>query len=976
MSKIADGSFLDQLARRIQADFGDDIGDIAVVLPTRRAALFLKESLAKTYKKTLWAPQMLSIQDFVRSLTNWQYPEQLALNFELYQVYKKAMRERHPGYNESFERFYAWGEMLLKDFDEVDKYLVDAEGLFSNIRDLRRIEMEFGLSENDAKALQRFWQSVHGLTATEEEEAISPIKKTFLDIWEVLGDVYKNFGQSLQAKSLAYDGIAYRQIVAQLREEKLKLPYRHVIFAGFNALSLAEQEMIRLMLEQQKAHIYWDVDVSYFPEKILQNQPNWQYGAISEEAGKFIRKLHPLWEAKGSRLIQHDMVAEEKEVILTGVALQTAQARLLGQLLADLPSDTDALRQHAIILADENLLFPVLYSLPETVENLNITMGFPLRQTHVYHLLFSITGLIRNQILGKDGKGLFSHIDLLQLLNSPYIKSIAPQLSEKKQQEIQEKNLLYVPREFLLEAASPPLYVHIFQPPASSAELVTYFAELFDLLLADAQSRDAQLEAEYIFQFFTLFNRFRDILAEFDETLSVRGFADIFREAIRKGKIPFEGEPLIGLQLMGILESRTLDFEHVYLLGANEGSLPDTSSGNSFIPYHLRKGFRMPTFEEKDAIFAYHFFRLIQRAKHVHLIYNSNSIDGGSTQEMSRYLQQLKLYQHLFPNMKLVERQYQIPAPFSKQPEIHIQRGIEVEQKFGLKYLSKGSRYLSATALTTFLACPIKFYFKYLAEVKEIESLEESMEAGTFGTVLHSSMEYLYRPFLGKTVQKEDFEALNKRIDAEIKKAFLEQNIAWDLQLQGKNYLYREVIQRLCKDILEQDEISAPFEILHLEDDSLFHTQLPLGQQSVKLNGLFDRVDRMPGTGYVRIVDYKTGKVDFGKTPHTVEDVFSAEKWERAQLGGLKEAFQGFLYAWLFDLKFPGNDIVMGYYTARKLQNGLVYLNAGEPIRQEQLQAFGAKLAELIGHISRADFPQSEQLSRCGYCAYREICGR
>lgn len=969
-------TFLDELAKKIQADHGNDIGNLAIVLPTRRGALFLKESLAETYQQTLWSPTMLSIQDFVRSLTTWQFPEQLALNFELYQVYKKHMLARHPGYSEPFERFYAWGEMLLKDFDEVDKYLVDADSLFTNIRDLRRIEMDFGMAEEDVKALLRFWESVHGLEATEDEEAISPVKKTFLDIWEILGDVHKDFTKQLQAKGLAYDGLAYREVVEALQAKTLDIPFKQVIFAGFNALSYAEQEMIRLLLDQEKAQIIWDVDSSYYPEKILRGKPNWQYGAISEEAGKFIRKLHPAWEAKGSSLVMHHMIEEEKEVTMTGLPLQTAQARLLGQLLADLPADPAELRKHAIILADENLLFPVLYSLPESVELLNITMGFPLKQSHVYHLLFSLTGLIRNQLPVTNGIQHFAHADVLQVLNSPYVKAISPTLSEKLQREIQKTNLLFVPLGFLDQSEAPALFRHIFRPPGNLEATIPYFDELFDLLQQDSQAREAHLETEYIFQFFTLFNRFKDILAQFKEPLTLRGFADILREAIRKGRIPFEGEPLIGLQLMGILESRTLDFEHVYLLGANEGSLPDTSSGNSFIPYHLRKGFRMPTYEEKDAIFAYHFFRLIQRAKHVHLIYNSNSIDGNISHEMSRYLQQLKLYKDLFPKLNLVEKHYQIPAPFSKQPEITVQRGNDLARKIEEKYLGDSSRFISATALTTFLACPIKFYFKYLADIKELESLEESMEAGTFGTVMHSSMEYLYQPFIGKIVQADDIKEMKPKLDQAMKQAFQEQNIPWDLQLQGKNFLYREVIQKLCLDILDQDEATAPYEIKYLEDNKTFHTQMAIGYQAVNLNGLFDRVDQMADSGHIRIVDYKTGRVEFGSNTYSAMDVFSPENWDKSQGMGIKEAFQGYLYTWLYSRKFPDAQVTMGYYTARKLHNGLVFLNQGEPISADQLQVFGEELQKLITRIFTSDFPQTSQEVRCGYCAYREICGR
>ncbi len=971
-------SFLDQVAQAIHLQWPDKVDEVCIVLPTRRASIFLREALARVYKRTIWSPKIQSIQDFVREQSGWQFPEPLALVFELYQVYQGRMRQDRPDWKEPLERFFPWGEMLLKDFDEVDKYMVEAENLFTNILDLKRVEHEFGISEDDKKALANFWRSVHGETGQVEQP--SEVKQLFLDIWEILYEVYQGLIDRLRARNQGYDGMAYRELVTQLESGTRVLPYQHIYFVGFNALSGAEYRMIDHLLDAEQATIFWDMEESFrMPQ---QGEPFYRarLSAIGEEAGKFIRQYHKDWKNKGSKLIVHDMNAAHKDVYLTAVPVQVGQAQYVGQLLAQKHPPSEALRQHAVVLADENLLFPVLYSLPHAVDKLNITMGYPLRQTTIYHLLMSITDMLRKQVIEADEQLYFSHQELLTVLNNAYLKAAAPKLSEPLQAEIRKRNMVMVPATFLAEKPLPPLLAHIFEAPREAETALQYFDQLFDDLLADAQKRKVYLEAEYIFHLFTLYNRLKEVLDRYEGQMTLKGFAELFREVIKKGRIPFEGEPLQGLQLMGFLETRTLDFPYVYILGANEGNLPDTSSGNSFIPYHLRKGFRMPTFEEKDAIFAYHFYRLLQRAEEVHLIYNSNISDGGNSGEMSRYLQQLRHLAYLYPNVQLHERQASTGAPYFAQPPIEVHADTRTHGQLSQLYEADGVHqqpFLSATALTTYLACPLRFYYRYVAKIKEPETLEENMEANTFGTVLHAAMEFLYEPYVGKKVSPAVVESLKKQLDPHIKRAFEDSNLGWGERLHGKNYLYRDVIRKLCQQILKQDLALAEqqaFEVAHLEDGELFYTELPVDKKRIKLNGFFDRVDRVIDTGRIRIVDYKTGNVSFNK-PYTVEQCFSPDE-QPPSFKGLKEAFQGYLYAWLYNRQFPDTEIVVGYYTARKLSEGLVYLNEGAPIRQDELVSFEQHLTVLIQDIFEGDYRQTADEKKCGYCPYRGICNR
>lgn len=949
-------TFLDEVVTAIREVHGDELGELCVLVPSRRAVVFLRQALARRYRKTLWAPHIMAIQDFIRQQSGWQFPESLRLVFELYQSYQRAARSVGNGQEvEAFEQFYSWGEMLLRDMDEVDKYLVDAEQLFTNVRDLREIEQTFKLPPESQEVIRRFWGSL-------QQEEPSDLQAAFLGIWGLMHPVYEGVRQQLQAQGMAYDGMAYRRLAEQLQAGTWKNPYREIIFVGFNALSRSEEVMVEQLLRTGQARIFWDVDEAYYPGTPDSDR------LLSGRMAKFIYDYHQRWKDYESHVIMHRMAAAPKSIRISGAPLQVGMARSLGQLLNQQSIAEEELGQHAVVLADEQLLFPVLHALPRSLKPLNITMGFPLRQTSIYALLMSLTRFVRS--LKTDQELAFPHAEVLELLNNPYLKALAPALSETLQEEIRTRNLVFIPSAFLMKQPLPPLLAHIFQPPLEARALPAYFDTIFDYLLRQAQEVGEHLEAEYLFAFYTRFNQLRDILQTYQLSLSTVGFSRLFREVIRTARIPFQGEPLVGMQVMGFLETRLLDFEHVYVLGANEGILPNTQQQLSFIPFNLRKGFGLPTHEERDLIISYHFYRLLQRAKQVHLFYNQAQQESGSSGEASRFIHQLRHFFQGHAQLKVEERQVVVPAPYHPPEGICIEQHADIQQRLRRRYEvgAGGGQAFSPTGLTSYIACPLRFYFRYVQGLKESDQVEVSMEANTFGTVMHETMEHLYKSHEGSLVEREQVEILKTQLPRAMQRAFKEANLGWEGELQGKNYLLKRVIEQLCKQILDHDAAGEPFELLHLEEEKAFAQQLTVNGQTFRVNGTIDRVDYLPEQDMVRILDYKTGRVKFGDKPVSVEDCFVNPD--------LKEAFQGYLYAWLYQRAHPERRVQVGFYTVRKLKGGIHFLNQGLPITEEQLQAFEHQLGELIHRILNEDFGQVEDEAVCRVCAYKDICHR
>lgn len=949
-----------ELVTRLQQQYGKKISELCLIFPTRRAQVFFREAMAEAYKETIWMPQHFAIEDFMKEQHGGFFPDSVQLVFELYETFKVEMRKKKPDYAETFESFYPWGEILLKDFDEIDKYYVDAQQLYTNLRDLKEVDVAIGMSEEVIESIQKFLKSLNF-------EDYSKIQQSFLELWEVLYDVYSNFREKLRLRHQAYTGMGYREIVEKIKDGQLYLPYPQVIFIGFNALSKVEELLIDELLRKKQAQIYWD-GITH---------ENLKSSDILKEIYGFVSYYHKKWKDKGSFLIETDLNQKPKNIYITGIPQQSGQARYLGELLSKVKwKDEKDMRKYGVILADENLLFPTLYSLPQHTDCLNVTMGFPLRYTSVYHLLMAITRMIRSMRKPDSGNPSLYNKHVSDVLQNPFVKSLAPQTCSDIQFSLSKENRIYVNASFLLGKGLPPFIAQIFTLPQKEEDAISYFQELFEALLEEAEKAKMGLDAEYLYFCYRRFNQLREVLLQY-ETPSFKAFSTIFRDAMRGLRIPFEGEPLKGLQIMGTLETRTLDFEHLYILGANEGNLPTgASTSNSFIPGELKKGFRIPSEEEKANIIGYHFYRLLQRADNVHIVYNSEVRGAGNAGEMSRYIMQMRTIftPDKFPNINLFETQISPKAPYFTSSEITMPMTEEVLAKLRQKYdanTSEVGNALSVSSLQAYLTCPLQFYFKYVAEIKPKTEISEEIDEMKFGEMLHLVMEKLYTPYVGTLLSAEIIAELKTKIAATVAEVYTDEGYRLDEELVGKNYLYKGIMEQLCERILDNDLRELPFTIEMVELRNAYKTLLPINNMQIRLDGNLDRLDKLEDGETYRIIDYKTGKTKIK------QDIEIAKLFE-PQKDIMKAEFQGYFYAYLFNKrpKYASKPVKVGFYALKSSGNAILYLKKDVFIVENDYQTVEFQIKQLVNRIFTEDFPQTAHIEHCKYCTFSGICDK
>ncbi|MEM6765064.1 MAG: PD-(D/E)XK nuclease family protein, partial [Bacteroidota bacterium] len=815
-----------------------------------------------------------------------------------------------------------------------------------------------------------FWSSIH-----QEQAEGTGIQDTFLKIWDILKELYQRYSARLEARAYSYDGKAYRALAEKLTADPQHvLPYSSILFVGFNALSMSEFQMIDTLLREKRASIYWDVDRSFFSHSPGEKAP-------MSIPGKFIQAYHQRWKDLASYPILTDILHEgSKRIHIKGIPLQVSQATYLGSILSAETFEEKEFQKHAVVLGDEQLLFPVLHALPEGVKSLNITMGFPIKFSLTGQLWLAILQLLRNS-QQEGGKCFMGYTEVLALLQNPYLVGYFNTSTAYKQwhqafiRAIHKQNKLLLSADEFSDQATPAILQTICKLPITFSEATTYVEEVFSVLLDDMQARNLSLEAEYCYKLLLVWRELADLLQEYQPDLSLVAFCRMLRESFHQSRIPFEGEPLTGMQLMGFLETRTLDFETLYVLGVNEGKLPNNSSTYSFIPYNLKKGFHLPTYEERDAIFAYHFFRLLSRAETVYILYNTSVQESGNSGEKSRFIRQILHYFRENDHIHISEEEVSFPPTFQLIPPIHIPHSEAIKEILLAKYGPNGTKSLSATAFTTYLQCPLQFYFKYIAEIREPEVLEESMEANTFGSALHDAMDILLKPICvkGIEVKPEHLQATKKQIPHAVNQALHKLGItARDLQ-HGNNFLFHRTIQQLCEKILQTDidglensPEKAAFQIHALEQEHNQAVVLSTSMGDIKVNGTYDRVDMLLHEDTYRILDYKTGRATLNE-----KKAFEAEFRDTRY----KEVFQGYLYALLYKKLHPTHDVKVGFYLLRDLSGGISYLHDSQPIPTETLQVFENHLISLTEEIFSTDFTQSQDRDGCKYCPYSSLCG-
>lgn len=1027
--------FLQEIVNRINVDKSNlsELKDYCFVFPTRRAGMFFCQYLSKRFKNQyIWSPKIFAISDFIAEFSPRAMLDDTTIAFELYKIYSKY--EPLVNTKEGFDKFYAWGQLLIKDFNEIDTCLVNADKLFSNLKDIKEIEELF--SEQDEVLLEVVKQFFRVI----KKEHNTELEDNFIKIWEIMGKLYfelqENFKRSPELANAqnsrvhaqtGYEGMMEQELATLIANNKIEIPYKHLVFAGFNAISAAQEKIFFYLVEHHNAEMVWDADIYYLNNNI-------------QESGTFIRKYYHLYQnhprhhwliSDFANIKNSENTKKTIQINIVGVPLKVGQAKFVGQNLLNLmQSNTFEQEKTAIILGDEALLMPMLHALPSNKSHsnnslkVNVTMGYALKNTLLYQLLDTIIQLHLNASENNE-KPLFNTKFVLQILNNPFIKQLEPSEIEKYTQYVHKNNLTKVYGDVIQKRLPFKIIQQIFSKNANFLDLIESFKQILWILHTQLKNKSENienedikleeteepsetysddsalnLELEFIYQLLKHVNQLHDILQHYRQQIQLSTFAQLFKEVIYSAKMPFSGEPLQGLQIMGFLETRTLDFENIYLLSCNEDIIPNAKPHHTFIPFHLRKGFKMRTFLDQEDIYGYHFYRLLQRSKNVYLIYDTE-MGELSSGEKSRFLWQLERELPLISNKVTINTQL-ISTPVVQYPKIkHLKVPkndfiMQKLQKYVFNTPTSNSKYLSATALNAYMECPIKFYAQYIAELYEQDEITDKVTHAMIGNLLHKTLELIYTPFISKLINHKQIEELinSKNIAKHFNQAFkyLIANAKTEVENEnyeskdfidlsnnffeeGENYLIKQAIIKLVEQILQNDLKSAPFTIVSLESSAYKLLMEIDGNLKIGVKGIIDRIDKViiNNKEVYRIIDYKTGKVKIKDSESVLSESMDAYLSKYFDNTAYKAGFQAYLYAFLFKKKYPNREVQVGLYAVKEMnKKGISFLRKGEIISNELLLTFENKLTSLLSEIfdPNTPFTQTDKEQNYTYSPY------
>lgn len=957
-------SFLKLVAADLYKHTEGNLAHTAVVFPNKRAGLFFNEYLAQESDSPIWSPAYVSISELFRSLSPWEVGDPVKLVCELYKIFRRETQS-----TETLDDFYFWGEMLISDFDDADKNKVDTDKLFSNLQDLRNIMDDYTfIDDEQEEAIRQFFQNF-------SIERRTALKERFISLWDVLGNIYKGFRESLASQNIAYEGMMYRHVIEHLDVDKL--PYEKYVFVGFNVLNKVEHTLFTQLKDAGKAVFYWDYDEFYMKE-------NRQ--AVTHEAGEFIRRnLRDFPSPLSGELFKN--LSKPKEVHYIASSTENAQARYLPQWIRN--NLTTPEKETAVVLCNEALLQPVLHSLPAEVKHVNITMGFPLSQTPVYSFLIALLELHTHGFNFKSGRYTFQSV--VTLLKHPYTRQLTGQ-AELLEKELTRNNRFYpLPGEL----GKDEFLTRLFTPLSGNLNLCIRLSEtlqqvagIYQANTSGTEDTDAfnQLYRESLFKAYTTINRFRTLIEEDELTVQSETFRRLLVKVLSATNIPFHGEPAIGMQVMGVLETRNLDFHHLVLLSVNEGQLPKSGGDSSFIPYNLRKAFGMTTIEHKIAVYAYYFYRLLQRAERITLMYNTSS-DGLNRGEWSRFMLQFLIeWPHPITRQFLEAGQSpQGTSPITVEKTPDVMR--RMQSLFDVRANPKAK--FSPSALNYYLDCPLKFYYRYVAGLSAPDEVSAEIDSATFGSIFHYAAEHIYKDLTthGKVINKEALETLLRNevklqdyVDTAFKKLFFNVPQNEKPEYNGIQLINSAVIARYLKQLLQNDLRYAPFTFIasEMEVDEPIDIQTPKGVIKSRIGGIIDRMDSKDGT--LRIVDYKTGG-DADTPPH-VESLFIPDK-KRSNY-----VFQTFLYAAIMCRKQPTMKIAPAllYIHRAATETYSLVIQMGEPRKPKEAvedfskyeKEYRERLQGLLEEIFNPEksFAQTEIIEKCTYCDFKALCKR
>jgi len=948
-------TFLKLVATDLYGRMNGNMARTAVVFPNKRASLFFNEYLYKEAGKPIWSPAYITISELFRSLSTWEVADPVKLVCELYKVYRETTKS-----TESLDNFYFWGELLINDFDDTDKNLARTSDLFSNLKELKNImdDLSYMNPEQEA-AIQQFFQNF-------SIERRTVLKERFISLWDVLGEIYTQFKGNLKQQNIAYEGMLYREVMETFQVENL--PYDTYVFVGFNVLNKVEKELFKQLKDAGKALFYWDYDEFYLSKE-------------HHEAGVFIKQnIKDFPSPLDPSCFNH--LNTPKEIHYISSPTENGQARYLPQWIRK--NLTEYEKETAIVLCNESLLQPVLHSLPEVVNHVNITMGFPLSQTPVYSF---INVLLNLQIQGfnpENGRFLFEQV--IAVLKHPYTRQLTTE-AEQLEKSLTKDNRFYpLPSELKKDEWLGAL----FTPVSGNRQLTDYLLQALEqvaiIYRKDTENKKEetfnQLYRESLFKAYTTIGRFRTLLEEGELILQPSTYRKLIIRVLSSTNIPFHGEPAIGLQVMGVLETRNLDFRHLVLLSTNEGQLPKNGGDSSFIPYNLRKAFGMTTIEHKIAVYAYYFYRLLQRAEKVTLMYN-NSSDGLNRGEWSRFMLQF-LIEWDYP---IIQQTLQAKQSPQSRTALTIPKTEEVMRKMMRRFSMECNRdaLLSPSALNCYLDCTLRFYFRYVAHLKAPEEVSADIDSATFGSIFHQAAENIYKDLTthGKVINKEAVESLLKNpvkleayVDNAFKELFFHIPDEEKPEYNGTQLINSAVIVRYLKQLLKHDSAYAPFTFEESEKEVYEELSVhsPVGNFTTRIGGFIDRMDSKDGV--LRIVDYKTGGNP--DAPNSLDSLFVPDKKRSGYI------FQTFLYA-----------CIMSKLSPQKIAPALLYIHRAASddyspiikIKEDKVveevtdfsiyeARFREKLQELLDEIFHPDIPftQTEIEEKCTYCDFKAMC--
>lgn len=953
-------TFLKQVAHDLYNKTEGNFTKVAIVFPNKRASLFFNEYLAQESDRPIWSPTYVSISELFRQSSDLSIADPIKLVCDLYKVFQKAT-----GSKETLDDFYFWGEMLIADFDDADKNMADTHALFSNLKDLNELMDNYDfLEEGQKEALSQFF---HNFSINQ----VTELKQRFISMWNVLGDIYTEYKALLESQSIAYEGMLYRQVIEQLDVEAL--PYNKYIFVGFNVLNKVEHTLFKKLNEAGKAMFYWDYDTFY-----LNKTPH--------EAGEFIRRnLRDFPSELPASFF--DNLNQPKEVTFIESPTENGQVRYLPQWIRE--NLTSQEKETAVVLCNEALLQPVLHALPDNVKHINITMGFPLSQTPAYSFVNALMELHTSGYNPNNGRYLFAEV--ISVLKHPYTRQLSPE-AEKLEQTLTRDNRFYpLPSELKQDNVLELL----FTPRRNNLDLCSMLSEALKEVAVIYQQQAAshsdafdQLYRESLFKTYTLVNRFHTLIESKELNVQAGTFQRLLTRVMSSSSIPFHGEPAIGMQVMGVLETRNLDFRHLIMLSVNEGQLPKAGGDSSFIPYNLRKAFGMTTIDHKIAVYAYYFYRLMQRAEKVTLVYNT-ATDGINRGELSRFMLQFLIewgYPVLRKQLEAAQSpQSSAPIIIEKTPDV-MER---MKSVFDIRNNPKAL--ISPSALNCYLDCPLKFYYKYVALLSAPDEVTADIDSAKFGSIFHYAAEHIYKDLTahGKLISRENLETLLKDevrlqtyVDNGFKELFFNLPQNEQPEYNGIQLINSAVIVKYIQQLLRNDLRYAPFTFVGSEQRIFENIEIctSTGDIQSRIGGIIDRIDSKGES--LRIVDYKTG--GDADTPANVQSLFIPDK-KRSNY-----VFQTFLYASIVCKKLrEKNDSrlvapALLYIHRAASENYSPVIQMGEPRKpKEPVDNFAQyegdfreNLKTLLEDIFNPDisFTQTEIEDKCAYCDFRALC--